>query len=176
VRFLTYNIHHAEGLDGRVRIRRIAETVAALEPDVAGLQEVRRGALLGDQPGALRRRLGLDGPFSPTVRVRGYDFGNMLLTRGSVLSAEEIVLPSPDAVSRGCVLVRIELDGARFAVAVTHLGVRPADLPVHLAILERKLPRDEPLVLLGDFNATTAALEPRRRIANVRVIVAIRQL
>ena len=160
MRFLTYNIHHAEGIDGRVRIRRIAETVAALEPDVAGLQEVRRGALLGDQPAALRKRLRLDGPFAPTIRVRRYEFGNMLLTRGRVLSAEDIVLPSPDAVSRGCVLARVELDGARFAVAVAHLGVRPADLPVHLAILERRLPHDEPLVLLGDFNATAQALEP----------------
>ena len=160
MRFLTYNIRHAKGLDGHVRIRRIAETVAALAPDVAGFQEVRRGMLIGDQPHALRRQLGLDGSFEPAIRVRGYHFGNLLLTRGRVLSAEQIALPSLTAVARGCLLARVELGGARFAVAVTHLGVRPADLEPHLAILLQRLPRDEPLVLLGDFNATVARLSP----------------
>ena len=160
MRFLTYNIHHAEGVDGRVSVRRVARTVRALAPDVVGLQEVRRGALLGNQPAALRRRLGLTGPFHPTVRVRGFEFGNLLLTRGSILSTESIALPSAGAVARGCLLAHIELNGARFAVAVTHLGVRQADLPVHLEILAHRLPRSEPLVLLGDFNALAEALTP----------------
>lgn len=158
MRFLTFNIHHAEGTDGAVRPRRIAETIRALAPDVVGLQEVRRGVLLGDQPETFSRRLRMEREFQPTVRVRGYDFGNLLLTRGRIFSAEHISLPSSGAVARGCLLARIELDTERFAVAVTHLGVRPADLGVHLAILAERLPRDEPLVLLGDFNATAMQL------------------
>ena len=158
MRFLTFNIHHAEGLDGIVRPRRIADTIRTLSPDVVGLQEVRRGVLIGDQPGGLSRRLKMEREFQPTVRVRGYDFGNLLLTRGRIVSAEHIVLPSDAAVARGCILVRVELDGEQFAVAVTHLGVRPADLAPHLEILAERLPGDEPLVLLGDFNATAPQL------------------
>lgn len=160
MRFLTFNIHHAEGLDGTVRPRRVAETIRALAPDVVGLQEVRRGVLIGDQPKALGRRLHMQREFQPTIRVRGYDYGNLLLTRGRILSAERIVLPSGSAVARGCLLARIELEGARLAVAVTHLGVRPADLEPHLEMLLEFLPSAEPLVLLGDFNATAAQLAP----------------
>jgi endonuclease/exonuclease/phosphatase family metal-dependent hydrolase len=160
VRFLTFNIHHAEGTDSVVRPRRIADTIAALTPDVVGLQEVRRGTLLGNQPDLLSRRLRMEREFQPTVRVRGYDYGNLLLTRGKILSAEHVVLPSSGAVARGCLLARVELDGARIAVAVTHLGVRPADLDPHLELLLEVLPSSEPLVLLGDFNATAAQLAP----------------
>ena len=160
MRFLTFNIHHAEGTDGAVRPRRIAETIRALAPDVVGLQEVRRGVLLGDQPDFLGRRLRMEREFQPTVRVRGYDFGNLLLTRGQILSAERMVLSSNGAVTRGCLLARVEHEGVRFAVAVTHLGVRPADLEPHLELLLEFLPSAEPLVLLGDFNATASQLTP----------------
>jgi len=160
VHFLTLNIHHAEGTDGAIRPRRVAETIRALAPDVVGLQEVRRGVLFGDQPESLGRRLRMEREFQPTVRVRGYDYGNVLLARGQILSAERIVLPSSGAVTRGCLLARIELDGTRFAVAVTHLGVRPADLETHLELLLDVLPSAEPLVFLGDFNATVAQLAP----------------
>jgi len=160
VRFLTFNIHHAEGTDGAVRPRRVADTIRALAPDVVGLQEVRRGVLLGDQPDYLGRRLRMERAFQPTVRVRGYDFGNLFLTRGQILSAERMVLPSSGAVTRGCLLARIELEGVRCAVAVTHLGVRPQDLEPHMELLLEFLPSAEPLVLLGDFNATVAQLAP----------------
>ncbi len=160
MRFLTFNIHHAEGTDGAVRPHRIAETIRTLAPDVVGLQEVRRGFPLGDQPATFGRRLRMERAFQPTVRVRGYDFGNLLLTRGQIVKAERLVLPSADAVARGCLLARVELEGARFAVAVTHLGVRVADLEPHLELLLEFLPSAEPLVLLGDFNATVSQLAP----------------
>ena len=40
VRVLTYNIHHGEGMDGKIDLERIAAVIKRLEPDVVALQEV----------------------------------------------------------------------------------------------------------------------------------------
>src|SRR5688500_8746717 len=40
---MTYNIHHAEGLDGKLDVPRIAEVIAAQKADIVGLQEIDRG-------------------------------------------------------------------------------------------------------------------------------------
>ena len=38
----TYNIHHGEGVDGRLDLRRVADELRATKADVIGLQEVDR--------------------------------------------------------------------------------------------------------------------------------------
>lgn len=40
---MTYNIHHGEGLDGKVDLLRIAEVIKRERADVVGLQEVDKG-------------------------------------------------------------------------------------------------------------------------------------
>ena len=40
---LTFNIHHAEGTDGKVDVARIAKLIEDSDADVVGLQEVDRG-------------------------------------------------------------------------------------------------------------------------------------
>lgn len=43
VRVMTYNIHHARGMDGKVDPRRIAAIIRQEQPDIVALQEVDRG-------------------------------------------------------------------------------------------------------------------------------------
>ena len=50
MRFLTYNIHHGEGVDGWFSNRRIARTIERIEPDVVGMNEVWHIRGLWDQP------------------------------------------------------------------------------------------------------------------------------
>ena len=40
LRVLSYNIHHGEGLDGRIDLERIASVIRASEADLVALQEV----------------------------------------------------------------------------------------------------------------------------------------
>ena len=42
-RVMTYNIHHGEGLDGKVDIQRIADLIKQERADVVALQEVDKG-------------------------------------------------------------------------------------------------------------------------------------
>ena len=43
LRVMTYNIHHGEGLDGRVDTARIAELIKQERADIVALQEVDKG-------------------------------------------------------------------------------------------------------------------------------------
>ena len=40
VRVLTYNIHHGEGIDGKLDLDRIAKIISSVEPDLVSVQEV----------------------------------------------------------------------------------------------------------------------------------------
>ena len=44
LRVLTYNIHHGEGVDGRLELTRLAGIISASAADVVALQEVDRKA------------------------------------------------------------------------------------------------------------------------------------
>ena len=40
LRVLTYNIHHGEGVDGKLDLERIASVIRSVEPDLVALLEV----------------------------------------------------------------------------------------------------------------------------------------
>ena len=44
IRVMTYNIHHAEGMDGNINLDRIASLIHSAKVDLVGLQEVDRDA------------------------------------------------------------------------------------------------------------------------------------
>lgn len=54
IRLVTFNVRHGRGDDGRVDVERLAQAVAALEPDVVALQEVDRGQYRSDHVDVLR--------------------------------------------------------------------------------------------------------------------------
>ena len=66
VRVLTYNIHHGEGLDGRIDLPRQAAIMTSAAPDLVALQEVDRGTARAggvDQLAELARLTGM-APYS----------------------------------------------------------------------------------------------------------------
>ena len=114
VRIATFNIQHGLGPDGRVDNDRLADTVAALDADVVGLQEVDRGQarsggvdqarLCAEAMGAAGHRFqpALAGPFRyPGVRRRARrtvplgtpGYGIALLSRYPVRSWHTVLLP-----------------------------------------------------------------------------------
>ena len=63
VRVLSYNIHHAEGVDRRLDLPRIADLIKSVEPDLVALQEVDRGT---DRDGLIVQYRFTPGDGSPT--------------------------------------------------------------------------------------------------------------
>src|SRR5207248_2108962 len=88
---MTYNIRGALGMDRRRCLRRIAEVVSKVQPDLLALQEAHcRLPCSGfvDQPRCLARLTGLYSLFHPSFRLGFGSYGNVwLLRRGGARCA-----------------------------------------------------------------------------------------
>lgn len=157
MRFLTYNIRHAEGSDGWISNRRVAETIRDAAPDVVGLNEVWRLRGLWDQTQIIGDLLGMERVFVPNHERWIQAVGNAVLTRGQVIAAENLLLPG-GIEQRGCLLVDVAIEGVRVAFASTHLSLGKQSRAEQIAFLAETLPSDRPLVLAGDLNCEVGEL------------------
>lgn len=154
LRVLCYNIHHAEGMDRRIDLPRIAGVVNAARPDVAMLQEVdRRTERAGgvDQLAELSRLTGLGMFFGKTIPFRGGDYGNAILTRLRVEEHTNLALPG--AEPRGAVAIRAE-GGLLFLSTHFDVGRDPAARVASAERINRWIAARGPAlaILAGDFN------------------------
>lgn len=130
LKVMTYNIHHAEGIDGRLDLERIAAVIRAEDPDIVCLQEVdqgtgRTGRL--DMPALLGEMLAMRAVFGPNLEFEGGQYGNLTLTRLPVAGHENIALPTPEgAEPRGALRVTVDFEGEAIDVYNTHLGLDAA--------------------------------------------------
>jgi endonuclease/exonuclease/phosphatase family metal-dependent hydrolase len=159
MRFMTYNIRHGQGEDGWVSNARIARVVRETGADVIGMNEVWRLGGFFDQPKDLAELLSLESAFLHNVGFAFYQQGNLVLTRGAVLSAENLPLPG-GGEPRGCLLVRIEIDGEEVVFGSVHLALGRKTRALQIAALLEELPRNVPLVLAGDMNCLAGELQP----------------
>src|SRR5688572_12746619 len=78
LRVLTYNIHHAEGTDGKLDLARIARVIHEQQPDLVALQEVdvktrRTGGV--DQAAELAKLTGMHVAFGKGIDFQGGEYG-----------------------------------------------------------------------------------------------------
>ena len=156
---VTYNIAgHDELLDG-AHVRKLADTINQLHPDIVGLQEVHRGtwqARFHDQLAELARLTHMKGFFAPSYTQHGGGFGNAILTRGELLA--EIAHPLPSVGEpRTVIEALIRIDGQPINVYVTHLttwgSLNQKNRAEQLECLARQVRTSQyPYILLGDFN------------------------
>src|SRR5712664_3429999 len=104
MRIVTYNIHKARGMDGRVSIKRIAEVLEALDADIIALQEI--SSAYDPQQGqveALASTLGLTSVFGRTRHHFGRPYGNALLSRWPIVGSCDMDLTWAHRARRGCI-------------------------------------------------------------------------
>jgi endonuclease/exonuclease/phosphatase family metal-dependent hydrolase len=170
-RILTYNVHRCLGTDGRLDVGRIAAVIAAEEPDIVALQEVDVGrARTGgvDQAHHIAERLKMTHRFHAALEVEEELYGDAILT----CLPERVIKtgplpgyrPIPQLEPRGALMVAIEVaDGVEVQVLNTHLGLVPREQQIQAAAvagegwLGHPMRRD-PLILIGDFNATSRSV------------------
>ncbi|MDE0309689.1 MAG: endonuclease/exonuclease/phosphatase family protein [Acidiferrobacterales bacterium] len=141
IKFTTYNIQYGRGLDGRIDLGRIADTVS--DSDVIALQEVERyfprsGDI--DQVAELAGKLGGyhwvygagvdidadDMSDDGTVRHRRRQFGNMLLSRQPIITSRNHLLPKyastgPLSIQRSALEGVISFGARKIRVYSVHL-------------------------------------------------------
>jgi endonuclease/exonuclease/phosphatase family metal-dependent hydrolase len=175
LRVLCYNIHHGEGVDGKLDVERIAAVIRSASPDVAALQEVdqntRRTAHV-DQAAELARLTQMRVVFGKNIDFERGGYGNAVLSKLPINSHANHHLPTYDNFEqRGVLVVELEAPHAKEPIFLfaTHLDHRQDDRErlASAAKINELLARhgDAPALLVGDLNDTreSATLEILRR-------------
>ena len=167
VRVLTYNIHHAEGVDKALDLDRIARVIRSAEPDLVALQEVDRKATRTksvDQPAELSRLTGLAVAFGPNIPLQGGDYGNAVLSRWPIARSENHRLPNVEAgEQRGVLEVHVTPPGLGTPIVLwaTHFDHRgnDAERRASAAAIEALIASQPavPALLAGDLNDVPAS-------------------
>ncbi|WP_262027784.1 endonuclease/exonuclease/phosphatase family protein [Microvirga sp. Mcv34] len=173
-RILTYNVHRCIGTDGRLSPTRIADVIAACEPDVVALQELDVGRLRTggiDQAHAIAQALGMHVHFHASLKVLEEEYGNAILTHRPSRLMKAAALPGwarkPGLEPRGGIWACVQIGGIDVQVINTHLGLRRHE---RLAQVDALLGPQwlghpscrEPVILVGDLNATPSSRAYRR--------------
>jgi endonuclease/exonuclease/phosphatase family metal-dependent hydrolase len=173
IRVITYNIKAGLGMDGRRSIRRAADVLAPLEPDIVCLQEVDQHiprSWLANQPKYLSVRLGMQAYFQRNISYGPGGFGNCVLVRASGAHCRCHQLPGRGE-ARGVLEVAAKIDNQKVSVFCTHLSTEE-DVRIEQSARVCQIVKKEkrPKILCGDMNDVMASLT----IANLLDDLAIR--
>lgn len=164
---MTFNVHGGRPAVGPVDLHAVAAVIREAAPDVAGLQELHRWMpppyVFQDQPGRLRRLLDMEVYFRRSFGLGPTGFGNALLSWGKLELVHRRRLPGggwrqlePRVMLEG----RARWGDRRIRVINTHLGLADSQRRRQVErIAEHLRGYREPVVVLGDFNATPGSPE-----------------
>ena len=161
LRILSYNIHHAEGVDGKLDVPRIAQVILSVEPDLVALQEVdknttRTGKV--NQDIELANITKMNSVFGSNITFQGGQYGNAILSKFPIIKNKNFLLPNVDSgEQRGLLRSQIQISNKENILFFsTHLDHRRSDTE-RLASAEVinqiiSLDNKSPAILAGDFN------------------------
>ena len=167
LRIATYNIWSGRN-NAEIQTRNYdwtAEVISEIGPDIIGLQEVGKGPCYGfpaaydieeEVPEYLGKKLGMYSYFAPAITTNSYGYGNALLSKYPIKSANSIKIPDASSnVESRCVLVA-EIDVCNgITVLVTHFGLSPEEqrqgIETVLSLIEES---KKPAIFMGDLNIT----------------------
>ena len=159
LRVLTYNLHHSEGLDGKVDLERIARIIRGSGADLVALQELdRRARRTGsvDQPAEYIRLTGLHGEFGAAMDLQGGEYGQMLLSRWPLSGFATHHLPNPSKreprIAVSAMVRPPGMPGIRFVGAHLDATRDDGDRRLQSAELHRLFTDATPTILAGDLN------------------------
>ncbi|HXR97808.1 MAG TPA: endonuclease/exonuclease/phosphatase family protein [Terriglobales bacterium] len=161
MRVATYNIHKCRGLDGRVRVPRLARVMRQVQADLWALQEV-----MAAQAAELAQLLGFHVAFGEARLHRGAPYGNATLARAP-LSAQCIDLTTAGREPRIALRTDLTLDGIALHVFNLHLGTAHGERRLQAerlgtSELLHALDVVGPRIVMGDFNEWTHGAVTRR--------------
>jgi endonuclease/exonuclease/phosphatase family metal-dependent hydrolase len=168
-RIATYNIHKGRGLDGRIRVERIARVLAAIEADIVALQEVvsREGPWIEDHQAAyLAEQFGYRYAIGETRKHRGGVYGNVTLSRWDFASTRHIDLSVAGREERGVLRTDLRLGPRLLHIFNVHLGTGHRERRTQAVRLVdedllKAIDISGPRIVLGDFNEWTHGLVTR---------------
>lgn len=172
MKVMSYNIQGHAAARREDHLPKLAEVIAAVQPDVVGLQEVhcRTRAGAAHQGEVLASLTSMQHWFGRSCAMDGGDYGNAVLTRGTIESASVHPLPG-SGEPRSVLQADIAVNGSRFTFFVTHLAawgrlLRKARMQQVAELGDITARGAWPHVLVGDFNVPPAAEEIRTLLSH----------
>ncbi len=124
-RVMTYNIHHGEGLDGKVDLDRIANVILKANADAVALQEVDKNTKRTgntDMAEELAKLTNMHVVFGANLDFQGGKYGTAILSKHPIQSAENHVLKQArEGEPRGVLQAILDVGQGRVLFAGTHL-------------------------------------------------------
>lgn len=175
VKVMSYNIHHAEGVDMILDLERIAKVIEDSGAEIIGLQEVdnhwSERSQLEDQAKWLAERLDMHytyaanldlDPVNPGEPRRQY--GTAVLSKYPIIQASNYPLTKiGNTEQRGLSETVINVKGHHLNFYNTHLALTAAERTIQIQeVIEIAGKTDGPKVIMGDLNArpNSAEMQP----------------
>ena len=192
LRVATYNIH--KGVQGigparRLEIHNLGHAVEQLDADVVCLQEVRKVHRREERyfkswPEMPQAEFlapeGYHAVYQTNAITRHGEHGNALLSRWDVVSQGHEDMSDHRLEQRGLLHVIVDAHGHRIHFIVLHLGLIPGSRLRQVGqvqqFIEREVPKDERLVVAGDFNDWGARLRPAMNAMGLKDFNGERQM
>lgn len=168
-RVTTYNIHKCQGLDRRVRPKRIADVLKEIDADIVALQEVvgmDEAAREHNQVHSIAEELSFDFRIGENRRLRGGAYGNAVLSRLPIVEDRNHDLTWRRYEPRGCLEVAIAPDAQQtIQIFNVHLGTGFFERRYQAHRLFEAIGGNSnlssPKIVLGDFNEWTRGVTTR---------------
>ena len=174
LRIVTWNIH--KGVRGfsfrkRLEIHAMQAAIARLDADVICLQEVRRinhkeAAHFTQWPTLPQADFLAPSGYEAAYRTNAFtkhgEHGNALLSRYPIISHAHEDMSDHRFEQRGLLHATLDVMGKPVHVIVVHLGLIAASRQRQLAqlslFIERDIPKQDALIVAGDFNSPIAPM------------------
>jgi endonuclease/exonuclease/phosphatase family metal-dependent hydrolase len=157
LRILAYNIRHGEGMDSVINLKRVAELISELEPDIVTLQEIDSAVertFAVNQVAVLGELTGMHALFGGFFDYQGGRYGMGLLSRYPILAYENHRLPD-GLEPRTALAARIDVDGTELVVVGIHLyATHEERMAQARRVIDLLQDEAAPVILAGDCNST----------------------
>lgn len=167
MKVMTFNVQHCLDYQNQIiDIPLFADFIRDQDVDICALNEMRgEGNWEGytDQTNALGNSLSCNRYFAEAIKVVGTNpYGNALLTRYPVKSAETVHIPDPDERTEDvhyehrCALRAVlDVDGRDVLCVVCHMGLAKSEVAFAVKTVCQILDESTlPAIVMGDFNHT----------------------
>ncbi|UCD24343.1 MAG: endonuclease/exonuclease/phosphatase family protein [Gemmatimonadota bacterium] len=158
LRILAYNIRHGLGMDDSVDLKRSAQLIRSIKPDVVTLQEIdnrteRTGYV--DQTAVLAELTGMHGVFGSFMDYQGGQYGMALLSRFPIIEYQNHPLPD-GREPRSALAARVIIEPIEQEIIVVGIHLYATEeerLAQGRTILQLFENESTPIILSGDFNS-----------------------
>ncbi len=151
LRIVSYNIHHGEGMDGKLDFTRIGSLLGKLNADIIAIQEIDSAATRTNGSyglGEMAYQTGYNPTYGPSIEFQGGKYGVGILSRERPLKTWRIPLPGK---SEARTLLMAEFD--KYVFACTHLSLDEDERLASVPLIEHEAAScAKPFIVAGDWN------------------------